>query len=133
MSFGDRLSVLARLEQRQLVGVLAEDVCGLEKERGALGRRAPAPVGLECAVGRLTRSIHLRAAAPWTMVMTSPVAGSSIGNGSASSGDDQRKAVSSGTAVVVIASFPFFCVAVGAAAREVRPQRHRPTWRATAA
>jgi hypothetical protein len=81
MSFGDRRSVLARLEQRQLVGVLAEDVCGLEKERGALGRRAPAPVGLECAVGRLTRSIHLRAAAPWTMVMTSPVAGSSIGTG----------------------------------------------------
>src|SRR6266536_3141998 len=36
----------------------------LEKERGALGWCPPAPVGLEGAVGRLNRSVHLRASAP---------------------------------------------------------------------
>ena len=57
---GDWLPVLPRLKQRQLVGVSGKDVGGLEQERGALGWRAPAPVGLERAVGRLDGSVHLR-------------------------------------------------------------------------
>ena len=57
---GDRLPVLPRLEQSQLVGVFGEDVGGLQQERSALGQRTPAPVGLERAVGRLDRSVHLR-------------------------------------------------------------------------
>jgi len=87
---GDRLPVLPRLEQRQLVGVFGEDVGGPEEERGTLGRRTPAPVGLERAVGASTAAFTSAVPPSWARVMTSPVAGSSTGNRSASSWDDHR-------------------------------------------
>ena len=41
----DRLHLLVRLEQRQLIGVLGEEVCGLqEQRRRSAGMRQPQPI-----------------------------------------------------------------------------------------